>query len=70
MHRFGRPGGVKYKNVWEDRLRNYLISWAEIGQPLDGVVKHFVSILGEEKVKAVIYALARESEKRHASHCV
>lgn len=29
-HRFGRPNGVKYKLILEDRIWNYFIGWLEI----------------------------------------
>lgn len=29
-HRFGRPNGVPYPNIWEDRITNYFIGWLEI----------------------------------------
>lgn len=31
-HRFGRPGGVKYRLVLEDRIWNYFIGWLELTQ--------------------------------------
>ena len=31
IHRFGRPNGVPYPNLIEDRFRNYLIGWKELG---------------------------------------
>jgi hypothetical protein len=40
-HRFGRPNGAPYHPSWEDRLRNYLIGWREIGWDTAGVVSHF-----------------------------
>lgn len=30
IHRFGRPEGVKYKLVLEDRIWNYFVGWLEI----------------------------------------
>ena len=30
MHRFGRPGGVKYPLVLEDRIWNYFLGWLEL----------------------------------------
>lgn len=47
MHRFGRPRGVAYPVHWEDRVRNYLIGFREIGWDTAPVVAHFRSILGE-----------------------
>lgn len=29
-HRFGRPNGIKYRLVLEDRIWNYLVGWLEI----------------------------------------
>ncbi|MDX6330389.1 MAG: hypothetical protein QOI83_2772 [Streptomycetaceae bacterium] len=40
-HRFGRPGGAPYRPKWEDRLRNYLIGWNEIGWDTSGVEEHY-----------------------------
>src|SRR6185436_7827777 len=31
LHRFDRPGGVPYRLSWDDRIRNYLIGWTELG---------------------------------------
>jgi hypothetical protein len=40
-HRFTRPAGAPYRPSWEDRLRNYLIGWSEIGWDTAGVEDHF-----------------------------
>jgi hypothetical protein len=40
-HRFGRPNGAPYHPSWEDRLRNYLIGWSEIGWDTASVESHF-----------------------------
>ncbi len=40
-HRFGRPGGAQYVNRWEDRIRNYLIGWDELGMPTTELLDHF-----------------------------
>lgn len=32
LHRFGRPSGVKYPLILEDRIWNYFIGWLEITQ--------------------------------------
>jgi hypothetical protein len=60
IHRFTRPDGPKYRNVWEERLRNYIIGWREVGLPLKEIVEHFNGILGEEKVKNVLVNLIQE----------
>jgi hypothetical protein len=46
VHRFNRPMGVPYYNKWEDRARNYLIGFREVGLPTDGIVEHFRDRLG------------------------
>lgn len=63
IHRFDRPEGTKYRNVWEDRLRNYLIGWREVGLPLEDVVTHFTGILGEEKVRGVLLSMVKELQE-------
>ncbi len=40
-HRFTRPAGAPYHPSWEDRLRNYLIGWSEIGWDTAGIEDHF-----------------------------
>jgi hypothetical protein len=46
MHRFGRPAGTRYANTWEDRIRNYIIGWSELGWDLSGIEAHFSGLLG------------------------
>lgn len=46
LHRFGRPGGVRYDNRWEDRIRNYIIGFSELGWDLDPARAHFRALLG------------------------
>jgi hypothetical protein len=40
-HRFARPQGAPYRPSWEERLRNYLIGWKEIGWDTTSVEAHF-----------------------------
>jgi hypothetical protein len=43
IHRFYRPGGIKYPlNLWS-KVRNYVIGHKELGIPLDRVHAHFVA---------------------------
>lgn len=63
IHRFGRPEGPKYRNIWEERLRNYLIGWREVGLPLEGIIDHFTEILGEEKVRGVLLSMVKELQE-------
>jgi hypothetical protein len=60
MHRFNRPLGVPYPNVWEDRFRNYMIGFTELGLPTDGLKREIVAILGEESGRRLIETLGRE----------
>lgn len=48
LHRFPRPAGVTYPNLWQDRVRNYYIGWSEIGWDLAPVRSHFRELLGPE----------------------
>lgn len=41
-HRFGRPGGPKYRLTLWDKARNYVIWHRELGWSLDPVYDHFV----------------------------
>jgi hypothetical protein len=47
LHRFNRPPGASYPVRWEDRVRNYLIGFREIGRDTAPVVAHFREHLGE-----------------------
>jgi len=44
LHRFMRPAGAPYRPTWEDRLRNYLIGWREIGWDTSSVEQHFAEV--------------------------
>jgi hypothetical protein len=48
VHRFGRPGGVPYQNIWEDRVLNYVIGRRELGLPIDDALAHFEEHLGKD----------------------
>jgi hypothetical protein len=60
MHRFNRPMGIPYRNTWEDRFRNYMIGFMELGLPLDGVKQEIVAVLGEEAGRRLIATLEGE----------
>jgi len=47
MHRFRRPMGVPYTNRWEDRVRNYLVGFRELGLPTGELESHYGELLGE-----------------------
>ncbi len=48
LHRFSRPDGVKYPNLWSDRIGNYFYGFLELGRRdlLDQCVKYFHGKLG------------------------
>jgi hypothetical protein len=46
VHRFGRPMGAPYPVRWEDRVRNYIIGFREVGLPTSGMLEHFREHLG------------------------
>ena len=60
MHRFNRPLGTPYRNIWEDRFRNYMIGFTELSLPLDGVKHEIVAVLGEESGRRLIATLEGE----------
>ncbi|HEV2311073.1 MAG TPA: glycosyltransferase family 25 protein, partial [Acidimicrobiia bacterium] len=53
VHRFDRPGGTQYPNQWEDRVRNYLVGWDELGLELDEILDHFSVEVGAELTERV-----------------
>lgn len=57
MHRFNRPFGVPYPNVWADRVRNYIIGFREVGWDTEPVIEHFRTFLGEQVWTAVVESL-------------
>jgi len=62
LHRFERPTGTRYKNVWEDRIRNYLIGMEEVSLDPKPVIKHFSKLIGEEAVQKVVRQLELETD--------
>ena len=52
-HRFNRPGGNTYRNDYEDRLRNYIIGWTELGLDLAPVWAHYQTVLAPELYRTV-----------------
>jgi hypothetical protein len=54
MHRFGRPMGVRYRNEWEDRIRNYVIVANELGRDSAEVAQHFREYIGVEVANRIV----------------
>jgi hypothetical protein len=68
VHRFARPLGIPYANRWEDRIRNYVIGFTELGLDTAEIEAHFGQLLGAETVNRVlaeIAAAAPASPTRH-----
>ncbi|WP_165614978.1 glycosyltransferase [Yoonia tamlensis] len=63
MHRFERPYGVAYRNVWEDRIRNYVLGFEEVGMPLDEMRAHFTELVNKRTVDAVFQEVAAQKAK-------
>lgn len=53
VHRFGRPAGVPYPLYIEDKLRNYLIGFIELGWDPTPALEHFAADLSPEKIARV-----------------
>jgi hypothetical protein len=47
MHRFRRPMGLPYVNRWDDRVRNYMIGFRELGLPTTELEQHYREFLGD-----------------------
>ena len=54
LHRFDRPLGVRYPNRWEDRIRNYLIGFREVGMDTVGLQAHFADLLGADEAERIL----------------
>ena len=63
MHRFNRPMGVPYVNTWEDRLRNYMIGFREVGWDTRSVEEHFSELLGSAAAGPMIARVKAEIER-------
>jgi len=63
LHRFARPMGVPYENIWEDRIRNYLIAFEEVGLDRTEVIDHFSEYVNPDVVQNVIKQLEDEDKR-------
>ena len=61
-HRFGRPAGAPYPNLFEDRLRNHIIGWSELGLDIAPAEAHFRELLGEQQFEYIRRPISREIE--------
>lgn len=53
LHRFTRPNGTKYANLWNDRIRNYYLGFQEIGWDVTPMELHFKETVGEEQFNSI-----------------
>lgn len=57
LHRFGRPQGVTYPLMRENRVRNYLLGRLELGLPYDDVLACFAPLMTREQVEPILIEL-------------
>jgi len=62
MHRFQRPMGVPFPNIWIDRIRNYLVGFREFGLPTDEMHDHFREVVGADHADE-LFAMMNEALK-------
>ena len=60
IHRFNRPNGVPYCNTWDDRIRNYVIGFRELGLGTKEIEEHFSTLLGPEPAKSIFQVIEAE----------
>ena len=60
VHRFARPSGLPYHTTWDDRIRNYLIGWAELGLDDAPIHSHVRELIGDELFDPILVAIDRE----------
>ncbi len=60
MHRFNRPFGIPYPNNWEDRIRNYVIGFRELGLDTQQIEEHFTTFLGAEQAQRILTTVREE----------
>ena len=60
MHRFNRPLGTPFPNKWEDRIRNYVIGFQELGLGTSEIEKHFTMLLGDGPAKSIFQGINEE----------
>jgi GT2 family glycosyltransferase len=68
LHRFGRPMGAPYPNNWEDRIRNALIGFEELGWNTNAMVKHFRELLGKDVADRIVRDICKEFNWQPEKH--
>ena len=59
-HRFARPEGIPFSPTWEERLRNYLIGYDELGQDPAPAIAHLEECLGKEAARPMVESVQAE----------
>jgi hypothetical protein len=59
-HRFSRPDGIPYRNIWEDRIRNYRTGWRELGWDISAVATHFRELVGDGPAHSILTQTRRQ----------
>ena len=67
MHRFARPHGASHPNTTDDRLRNHLLGWRELGLDTAPLEDYFGSQFSNEAVAAMRKAIELEEAYDAAS---
>tara|TARA_R110002020_G_scaffold61238_4_gene164968 strand:- start:523 stop:1359 length:837 start_codon:yes stop_codon:yes gene_type:complete len=53
VHRFERPGGIPFNPTIEDKFRNYMIGFQEIGKDTEEVVEQFKGAVSDNYIQRV-----------------
>lgn len=67
MHRFDRPNPVTYPNTLNERFRNYMIGFHELGLDTTELREHFASIASPELIQEVEKEIEKEIELLYVS---
>jgi glycosyltransferase involved in cell wall biosynthesis len=54
VHRFGRPGGVKYPLTLFNKIKNYFIGHSELGLDLKPIYEHFSEWVSKEQLDKLL----------------
>lgn len=58
-HRFGRPDGIPYPNILEDRIFNYVVGHLELGLEIQPIYDHFKDQLDPQDLTRTMEASAQ-----------
>jgi hypothetical protein len=62
IHRFKQQSAVPYKMTWEDRVRNYLLAFQELGWDAAPLREHFSSLLDPALIREIERSIASAGE--------